>query len=309
MAPTGGPTLAELVAAVEAEGRDVDLAGAVRRSGWENVVLSTAEWIFRFPRGARAAYERELALLSLVDGRLPVPTPRIEWAGARTPFAAYRKITGSSFDPVAYAAAPATDRTIMARSFAEFLAAMHCCLTAAEIAELGIPAPGRADGPGRSDRAIGGPGRSDEAGRSVALGACVQSDQVPPPARAFVTTLLTEAAEHPARGLNVLLHNDFHCGNLVLDAPVGRLAGVWDFSCVELGPATLDLRYLDNESRDLLRRTAAEYERISGRSAGVSAAIVANRIEWVCDLVELGHPERITGLVDQWRAADAESPA
>ena len=43
-------------------------------------------------------------------------------------------------------------------------------------------------------------------------------------------------------GPRVVLHNDFHLGNMVLDAPVGEMTGIWDFSCVALGEPTCDLR-------------------------------------------------------------------
>src|SRR5262245_7925023 len=84
-------TLAELTAAVLAEDRSVDLAGAVRRAGDENVVLETREWIYRFPKGS-VDFDRELRLLAALDGRLPASTPRVEWVGEQTRFCAYRKI-------------------------------------------------------------------------------------------------------------------------------------------------------------------------------------------------------------------------
>ncbi|MET9021577.1 phosphotransferase [Actinopolymorpha sp. NPDC004070] len=101
-------------------------------------------------------------------------------------------------------------------------------------------------------------------------------------------------------GPDVLLHNDFHAGNFVLDAPVGVLTGVWDFSCVAHGRATADLRYFADGSPDLLHRLAEAYQRRTGRPVDVRAAVVALRAENVCDQVELGHPERIVRLTEEW---------
>lgn len=133
--------LQSLVATVEAELRDVDLRGVrVHDQGWENVVLETADgWILRFPRNEGVAFEREVALLRRLDGRLPVPSPRVEWVGQRTRFAAYRTLTGAEYSEADYMAASARDRDRMAGSWAEVLAAMHVALSAAEVDELGVP--------------------------------------------------------------------------------------------------------------------------------------------------------------------------
>jgi Phosphotransferase enzyme family len=103
---------ATLLAAVASEGWPVDLSGAVLRSdGWENAVIETADgWILRFPRVADLPFEREVAILDRLAGRLPVPIPAIAFTGTRTRFAAYRKLTGTAFDREAYLAVPAARR-------------------------------------------------------------------------------------------------------------------------------------------------------------------------------------------------------
>ena len=59
---------------------------------------------------------------------------------------------------------------------------------------------------------------------------------MPPEVRDAVTRLLDEVeGSAPSAGPVVTLHNDFHFHNLVLDAPVGVVSGVWDFSCVQRG--------------------------------------------------------------------------
>src|SRR4051812_38340101 len=100
--PEAERSLPDLLALVVAEGRDdVDLAGAVLRTGWENLVVETRDgWILRFPRPG-VDFERELAILAAVAGRLPVPTPEVVWTGRRTRFAAYRRLTGATFGPAA----------------------------------------------------------------------------------------------------------------------------------------------------------------------------------------------------------------
>lgn len=75
-------------------------------------------WILRFPRDDGVAFEREIAILERVCGHMPARTPRVEWTGRNTRFAAYRTLTGTDFDAAAYSAAPARQRDVLARSLA-----------------------------------------------------------------------------------------------------------------------------------------------------------------------------------------------
>lgn len=280
-----------LIAAAQAEGRSVDLTDAVLHSGWENVVLETADgWILRFPRDSGVDFERELATLDRLRGRLPAAIPEVEWTGKLTRFAAYRKLDGAVFDPDVYGGAPARQRDALAESLARFLYAMHTTFTAGEIEELGIPGAG-ADHPDEDHPGIT---------RIVA-----EMDRIPFTARADVERLLEAyAAAWPQRHRNeprVVLHNDFHTDNMVLASPAGQVTGVWDFSCVELGPPSMDLRYFEDGPPDLLRRLAEQYGRVSGNSVDVRAAVLANRIEAVSDALETNEPGSIPSMVDRWR--------
>jgi aminoglycoside phosphotransferase (APT) family kinase protein len=269
--------LESLRAAVIAEDRHVDLSDAVLRSGWENVVLETADWIYRFPRSDDIAFDRELEILAHLDGRLPAATPSVAWIGRRTRFAVYRKLTGHVFDPAAYYDASANDRDALACSLAEFLVAMHDVFDPPEIERLGIPA-------------IGGVHDS------------VRLDGLPAHLRAPAAAVLTE---HQRRwtsvpGPDVVLHNDFHLQNMVLAGPLGPVAGVWDFSCVAVGRATFDLRYFEADSIDLLIRIASRYEGLSGRSVDIDASISANRKEIIGDAIETADLSELTKAVERW---------
>ncbi|MEQ7004788.1 aminoglycoside phosphotransferase family protein [Actinopolymorpha sp. B17G11] len=280
--------LDSLVAAVAAEGRQVDLAGVVLKSGWENVVLETVDgWILRFPRDDELPFERELAILDRVCGRLPAKTPKVEWTGRHTRFAAYRTLTGASFDAEAYLAASAHQRDALAGSLARFLAAMHSFFSSATVAELGIPRPAETSDPDPYMLIVNG------------------LAEIPAEARPAVERLL---ADHTATwgngavpGPDVVLHNDFHVGNLVLDGPVGEVTGVWDFSCVQIGVPSFDLRYFEDGPADLLRRLAAEYETLSGHRIDLRAATLASRVETVCDALETGTTDTLPAVVARWQ--------
>lgn len=279
-----------MIAVVAAEDRGVDLSGAVLKSGWESVVLETRDgWILRFPR-PHVAFEREISILRRILGRLPARTPNVEWTGERTKFAAYRKLDGWVFDAEAYRSAPVGQRDRLARSLAGFLVAMHGVFTPHEVAELGIP---------------GADAGSDSAPNVDRF------DRVPEDVRHDVENLLDEiAAAHRGRADQeppVVLHDDFHFGNVVLDGPVGELVGVWDFSCVHTGEPSVDLRYFAGGSDDLLRRVTHEYEQCSGRPIDTRVATLAYRLEVVSDALDLDEPETLVAAVQRWRASDVKS--
>jgi aminoglycoside phosphotransferase (APT) family kinase protein len=279
--------LDSLVAAVAAEGQQVDLAGAVRRSGWENVVLETVDgWILRFPREDALPFERELAILDRVCGRLPAKTPKVEWTGRHTRFAAYRTLTGAEFDADAYLAAPEWQRDALATSLARFLAAMHTFFTPVDVAELGIPTP------------VASPD-TDPVVR-IADGMKKLPGEVLPAVERLLADYAATWGASAVPGPNVVLHNDFHTSNLVLDGPVGEVTGVWDFSCVQIGVPSFDLRYFADGPADLLRRLAGEYAHQTGHQVDVRAATIAYRVESVCDALETGTTDTLPALADLW---------
>lgn len=256
-----------LIAAVGAEdvGFAIDTTDAEFLVGWENAVLSTRDgWIVRFPRGEHDQFVRELAILARLTGRLSARIPRVMATGKRRDFAVYRRLDGSGLDLDAYAGAPPEQRTRLATSLARFLAAMHVALDAQQIAELKIPAFGAEDAPMPTDT--------------------LSAQQVE-----RFEELRRRQAELLARTSDrVLLHNDFHPGNFVLDRPLGTLAGVWDFSCVAVGDPSLDFRYLVGDSLDLAQRVASAYAARTGHEIDLGLARLTLQIEEVSDALEEG---------------------
>lgn len=253
-----------MITAIKAEGLDVDLEGAAVRSGWENVVLDTRDgWILRFPRDERIPFRRELALLDCLHDHLPAPIPRIVRTGIKTRFAAYRRIDGATLEPAAFAAAEPIVRDRVAAGLARFLAAMHATIDLPAVQELRVP--------------------SFDAEGLFPLDRKRLAAELWPRYRATREDLVARLAASPH--LPVLLHNDFHIGNLVLDGPVGRLAGVWDFSCVAIGNPSLDFRYLV-EDPELGARIASAYAARTGLEIDLGLAADALRLEQVSDALE-----------------------
>jgi aminoglycoside phosphotransferase (APT) family kinase protein len=284
----GTSNLETLVAAAAAEEWGLDLEGAVLDdSGWENVVLVTRDgWIIRFPRDEAVPFAQEIDILRRMRGRLPAAIPVPVHVGSRVRVMAYRKITGAAFDDDAYRAAGPMVRDRLAASLADFLVAVHSV------------AP-------------------DDATPRIAYADIHQLvfdriSLVPPRHRDLVTQLATRYARTWVSGAvpgpQVLLHNDFHLLNMVFRAPVGGLAGVWDFSCVAVGAPTFDLRYFDRAPHDLLVRLADAYEARTGRVIDLPAAILARRVEDVHDALVTGRMDILDAAVHSWSHTDRDRP-
>ncbi|GAB3751262.1 phosphotransferase [Microlunatus parietis] len=220
--------------AVEADANSLDFSHAVRREGWESVVVETRDWIIRFPRHRdHARFATELAVLAYVSGRLPVETPEVAWTGEHTCCMAYPKIIGTEFTPKDWHAASDVDRRKLTDSLADLLIAWREALTGADVSSLGVTS-------------IGGVPYVGQLTSSLA--------SFPPAMRPAIENLLTEYSalyeRDLAHGGAIVLHGDFHLGNMVLDGRCGAVTGLWDFSCVATGAFTWDLHYLAGEVSD-----------------------------------------------------------
>jgi aminoglycoside phosphotransferase (APT) family kinase protein len=282
---------ATLLAAVAAEELPIDLSrAAVNDAGWENVVLETSDgWIVRFPRDEDVQFDRELRVLDLLRDRLlPVSIPVVVWSGRYTRCAVYRRITGAAFDRAGYLTATEEQREALASSLARFLAAMHDALTPAEIKELELPT----------------------LDFEPTLELVVRELRWLPPAHwrdaeGLIGEFAATWVAGTVIGSPVPVHNDFHTGNMAFAAPVGDLTGVWDFSNVALASPSFDLRYLDSAPRDLLERVAGHYQMLTLRPVDLRAAVVANRMEDLFDVLETRRMDLFEAAVVRWRQADS----
>lgn len=283
--------LASLVKAAAAEEKQLwDLSWVLLHDdGWDNAILETADgWMLRFPRDEELDFDREIGLLKMLRHRLPVSIPEVEWVGRKTRFAAYRKLTGAAFDRPRYAEATEAQREALASSLARFLAAMHDSMTVAEEAELEIPV----------------------LDHEPTLELVVQDMSWLPAshwkhAEHLIGQFATMWIGGNVPGPDVLLHNDFHTGNMVFAEPVGELSGVWDFSSAEIGAPSFDFRYFDAAPRDLLERMAGHYQMLTLRPIDVRAAVVANRMEDLFDVLETRRMDLFDEATARWAAADA----
>jgi aminoglycoside phosphotransferase (APT) family kinase protein len=223
---------AELVAAAVPE-----LAGlpAVPLSeGWDNTVYRIGDRSVRFPRRATAlpGFRRELAVLPLVAGRLPLPVPSPRWVGTDDdprqpwPFAVVRFVPGRELAEVAPADLA---RRPAAAALGAFLAALHAPATRDLVTGVELPLD-------PMQRAL--PGARLEQTRTQLAGLAEAGLWSGDPA---VDRLLRDGARlAPPAAPPVLVHGDLHVRHLLLD-DAGEASGVIDWGDVCLGDPAVDL--------------------------------------------------------------------
>ena len=267
--------------ATEPAARRLDFSDVKRREGWESVVLETPDWIIRFPRREDIPFATEVSVLAHVRGRLPVQTPDVAWIGSRVRCMAYPKITGATFDAQDWETANEIKRQSLADSLAELLSAWRAAFSAGDAERLGIKPMGGAPYLGQLRSEL---------------------SRLPPSLQPLVAELLIlyeELFEKELVGSGpVVLHGDFHLGNMVLAGPCGPITGLWDFSCVAIGAPSWDLHYLAGEigipaddqefpgsgpHLDLLRRVATRLEEGGLAGGDLLLSDIMQCVEWIGD--------------------------
>lgn len=211
-------------------------------NSYSNMVVEiNGEWMFRFPRSEKVAetLERETALLDLLAEHIGFSIPRYEFIGKTVAMAGYRKIPGVNLSKEAYLSQGPAGRNHIAKELAAFLYQMHTGLKSWQAEDLGY--------------------------REYFLKVQMLESTLPgtfedPDLDALLENALRAFhAEAGAHAEHVILHNDFHGGNMAYDQENNRLTGVFDFTNAVIGEPALDLSYLFTVDSDLVKRTAAYY--------------------------------------------------
>jgi aminoglycoside phosphotransferase (APT) family kinase protein len=236
-------------------------------SGWDNTAfLVDGDLVFRFPRRQVAVrlMECETRVLPRLAGRLPLPVPNPEWAGAPTeafpwPFSGYRRLEGRTVDSVDLSDA---ERHAMAAPLAGFLRALH-----------DVPVDG-----------MGLPGdefRRTDFGQRMAvfverLGGLEDAGLIPdrrPWLRLFESGDFPTPAERA-----VPVHGDLYERHLLVDE-AHRVCGVIDWGDVHAGDPGIDLsllyRFFPAAARDGFLRAYGSVDARTARMARLRAAFHA----------------------------------
>lgn len=244
-----------------------------RLVGWESAVVRTDDgWIYRFSRMDADSFHREVAVLAAVNGRIGLPTPRVELVDTTHRVIAYRTITGHQLDLDGVLSLPAAGRHDLVESFATTLAAMH---------DLSPDLPDGILVPALNATDLVDVIRATTRRQLDTF----ERDTLELLLTAWKDTALAQPCRKPS-----LLHGDFHPGNMVFAAPTGPLAGLWDFSCVELGDPSSDMRYLVGDSLLLSEEIVDAYQSLTGHLIDLTGSRLIFVFEQIADAIEENRP-------------------
>ena len=211
-----------------------DAPVAYLKEGWDSRAYEIGgTWIFRFPKRADVATQqaREQALLREIGGSLPVAVPRYELYGrasARFPFAfaGYAKLAGRQARIGPDDVAPS-----MVDDLAAFLTALHA-IPIEVPARVGVAHHGWRAPAQMRERAL-----EALAGTSASLGPARHDA-----CRAYLDRACEEtAATAPGPTGLCLLHNDLSSDHVLIDDHGDRVAGIIDWTDVEVGDPAVDV--------------------------------------------------------------------
>jgi aminoglycoside 2''-phosphotransferase len=199
-------------------------------SGWDSWVLDLdGNWIFRFPRRPEvaSAMEREVRLLSFLDGRLPAGVPRVVYQGRQDEngpllFCGYARLPGDGLDSTG-AAMPA-----LAQQIGEFLSRLH---------QLQLPAAFLADFPAATPQDWRNEYREEYRWAQEQVFPLLPED-----ARRDAHRVWLDYLEQPANFefQPVFIHGDLGPEHLLYDQVRATLTGVIDWQDARWGDPALD---------------------------------------------------------------------
>lgn len=209
------------------------------------VVEVNGMWIFRFPFSLSGAEKvtREASLLKLLESRIHIPIPRYEFFGKTVAMVGYRKIPGDKLSKEEYQQLCTASREEIACCLAGFLYQLHTSVSKDEGEALGF---------------------------TIYLPKIHELEsqllKVLEPELSFLLEKVFEAYQAECQNLSdcVILHNDFHGGNIAYDRIEARINGVFDFTNATLGEPAVDISYLFSVGTDLAARVAIAYSSLSG---------------------------------------------
>ena len=207
------------------------------QTGRENFVVEVnGDWIFRFPRDESFWSTAELKLLQYLDGRLPIPTPSIQFVGQGPLYMGYPKLGHRMLGD----GMVSTNATVITE-LSQFLCELHA-IDVETAKQLGVTRRSFAD-------------NATELRASLER-LCGDRAWMP-----FAMRCLDELVD-PAfdRAWECLLHHDLHGDNVAVSENGSEIAGVIDFGDACIGDVHRDFKGACWHGFDVMHALVDVYE-------------------------------------------------
>lgn len=228
--------------------------------GWRNYVfLINNKLIVRFPKNVVSEMGVQKKVLDKLAKSISYKIPTIHYLDPKRCYTVYPAILACSYSLWDFQQFTSEEKSRAAVDIADFLYQMHGVYALEELQELGIA---------RFDYAKEVRDISEESAKFATL-------SLPRKVSKLVESQAEVAKHHLSQNHEeVLLHNDLHAGNIILDCDNKRLHGVIDFDDIKIGHFQLDFASLIYSlPADISQSIVQIYADRTGREVGFDYAL------------------------------------
>lgn len=220
--------------------------------GWKNFVfLINNKLIVRFPKTIHNNLRHQQAILTALSNKISYRLPSIHYINTQSCYAVYPAILACSYNRYDFEQFTDQEQQNVAQDLADFLKQLHEAYPLTEVEKMKI------------ERFNYTQEIIDIKNESKVF----DNFKLPQNIRTFVQDQAEIATFHLTQTYDeVLLHNDLHCKNIILDCDTKHLNGVIDFDDIKIGHYHLDFAgFCLSLPQSLVAQIAQKYEQITGR--------------------------------------------
>ena len=239
-------------------------------NGWDNVVVEINDnIIFRFPKDNGVNFNTEVQVLNLLQGKISLQIPKIEFLGKLFTYMGYPKIQGSNLTSEIFNSLNSEQKQKLTFDLANFLQEIHGAILPYEAKKIGI-----------EDENLPSYSRSIK----LVLPNKISDKSV----LDFMETTVKEYEGMTQEKVElVFLYNDLHTENMAFDATAKKLNGVFDFGDIMIGDVNMDFYPLYKFDPYFMKAVAEKYQELTSRKLNLRRMVIYGRINELSDLAEL----------------------
>lgn len=239
-------------------------------NSWDNVVVEINDQIiFRFPKDDGVNFDIEVKILNLLQGKISLQIPKIEFLGKSLTYMGYNKIQGGDLTHEIFNSLNSEQKEKLIYDLANFLFEMHRSISPDEARKIGI-----------EYEALPSYSRSV---KSVLPSKLTNKSVLD-----FMEVTIKEYENIIQEKMElVFLHNDLHTDNMAFDVNAKKLNGVFDFGDSMIGDVNMDFYPLYKFDPYFMKAVAEKYQELTGRKLNLRRMVIYGRVNELSDLAEL----------------------
>ena len=207
-------------------------------------------WIFRFAksRDVQQHMSLEIKLLKALENKITCAIPKVAYYFPEAYCFGYQKISGALLSAAMYAQLTAEEKKNLADDFAQFLHELHSKLSVDTAKPIGLSP---ADWPLRPEVL------------QAKLASSLNDKSLQ---KIFDRFIIDYQRLVNTEKKLVVVHNDLHSDNILIDPKTKRLSGIIDFTSAAIDMAYHDFRYLHLIDTELVALIVQAYNQKSGKN-------------------------------------------